>query len=85
MNKNDSVKLPVKVYEIDTDELERLESLGLEVNKEPVEMNLTVFKSHIVGYNPGTDNTTTVYLTNASDGWKVFLTFAEFEKLIYDK
>lgn len=76
------IKLPIKVFNGNTEEVERYQDLGLDVEEELVDATMTVVVDHIVAWNEDSEGDTTLYLTGDPIPFKIEIKIEKFEKML---
>ena len=77
------LKLPIKTYTVSLEEIDKMESLGLPIDRDlTIDTELYVNKQHIVAFNEDTSGNTTLYITGQPEPFMVFIEFKEFLKLV---
>lgn len=76
------IKLPIKVFNGNTEEAEKYQDLGLEVEDELIDVTLTVVIDNIVAWNEDSQGDTTLYLAGDPIPYKIEVTIEKFEKML---
>ena len=77
------LKLPIKTYTVSLEEIDKMESLGLPIDRDlTIDIDLYVNRQHIVAFNEDTSGNTTLYITGQDEPFMVFIEFKEFLKLV---
>lgn len=74
-------ELPVKFLDMDPEEADKYEELGIELPKRYKDEILKIFPHALMGYNEDSEGDTTVRLLNG-EAWKVYMTINDFENMI---
>ncbi len=81
----ETIEVPVKVIPITEEESQRRETMGMEVDVEPFDVMMKVFKPHIVSYYElREEGEVSLFLTNSERPWRIYMNLEQFEELLND-